>query len=144
MKFASFCTKEKKRKLSTIFWKICSTCDREYCFDNVMKRKFNQWLSLIPPTSIKSSLDKPDQCSIILHGFPGKCMVCSSFFFTNILSRFSRSYLEIHKQKRKSKFAVTSLWGVLVLHDIKLPNQTDTIPVLDNENKATSFYMNLI
>jgi hypothetical protein len=47
------------------------------------------------------------------------------------------------KQKRESEIVVTSLWGVLVLHDIKSPNRTDTIPVLDNENKRTYFYMNL-
>jgi len=42
-------------------------------------------------------------------------------------------------QKRESEIIVMSLWGMLVLHDIKSPNRNDTIPVLDNENKATLF-----
>jgi len=52
--------------------------------------------------------------------------------------------LELRKQKRESEIVMMSLWGVLVLHDIKSPNLTDTIPMLDNENKPTSFYMNLV
>jgi len=48
--------------------------------------------------------------------------------------------LELHKQKKESGILVTLLWGVLVLHDIKLPNRTDTIPVLDSENKPTFLY----
>ena len=51
-------------------------------------------------------------------------------------------------------FLFTKIWSRLksllhnygrlhVLHDIiKSSNGTDTIPVLDNENKATEFYMN--
>ena len=39
------------------------------------------------------------------------------FLFTNIWSRFSRWYLELH-MKRDSEIVVTSLWCVLVLHDI--------------------------
>jgi hypothetical protein len=66
------------------------------------------------------------------------------FLFINILSGFSRSYFELYKQKRESEIVVTSLWDVHVLHDIKSPNRTDTIPVLDNENKPTSFNMKLV
>ena len=72
-------------------------------------------------------------------------MICTFFLFTNILLHLSRSYLELHEQERESEIVVILLCTcVFVLHDIKSPNRTNTLPVLDNENKPTSFYMNLV
>ena len=60
-------------------------------------------------------------------------MVCSIFIYKHVVC-FSRSYLEIHKQKRESEIVVMLLEGMCVIHDIKSPIRTDTIAVLDREN----------
>jgi hypothetical protein len=51
------------------------------------------------------------------------------------------SFLELHKQKREFEILVTLLWGVLVLHDIKSPNRTDTILALPNFDNVTTYWL---